>query len=78
MEVDKGESMSAADIKREQEDFERTLVQVEEETDVTAARMARAEVSADLAEFDENIPYQVNYPRASTPLPLSPHHNLLG
>lgn len=59
MEVDGEEPMSAADLRREQEDFERTLVQVEEETDVTAARMARAEVSADLAEFDENIPYQV-------------------
>ena len=60
MDVDNAQPMSAADIKREQEDFERTLVQVEEETDVTAARMARAEVSADLAEFDENIPYQVS------------------
>lgn len=51
--------MTSAELRREQEDFERTLNQVEEEADAKAAKRARAEASADLAEFDEEIAYQV-------------------
>lgn len=52
--------LTTADLRREQEDFERTLIQVEEEADARAAKRARAEASADLAEFDEEIAYQVS------------------
>uniref|UniRef100_A0A224XG66 Putative chromatin remodeling complex wstf-iswi small subunit n=1 Tax=Panstrongylus lignarius TaxID=156445 RepID=A0A224XG66_9HEMI len=38
--------------------LESALAQVEDETDVAAAKVAKAEAAAELAEFDENIPLE--------------------
>lgn len=38
--------------------FESALAAAEDETDVQAAKTAKAEAAAELAEFDENIPIE--------------------
>lgn len=38
--------------------LESALAAAEDETDVQAARTAKAEAAAELAEFDENIPFE--------------------
>lgn len=38
--------------------FETALAAAEDETDVQAAKTAKAEMAAELAEFDENIPIE--------------------
>jgi E1A-binding protein p400 len=38
--------------------LESALAQAEDETDVAAAKVAKAEAAAELAEFDENIPIE--------------------
>lgn len=39
-------------------EFENALAAAEDETDVEAAKTAKAEAAAELAEFDENIPLE--------------------
>jgi E1A-binding protein p400 len=53
-EEDANEELQAKD-KAAVSNLENVLAAAEDETDVVAARTARAEVAADLEEFDENI-----------------------
>ncbi|KAK9504643.1 hypothetical protein O3M35_010930 [Rhynocoris fuscipes] len=51
-------SSSTVDEKNSIGALESALAQVEDETDVAAAKVAKAEAAAELAEFDENIPLE--------------------
>ncbi|XP_071849839.1 helicase domino-like isoform X3 [Apostichopus japonicus] len=64
-ETSKAEAVVAATVKEEkgpvefsQTDLEQALAKAEDESDVKAATMAHAEQDAELAEFDESIPYE--------------------
>lgn len=50
--------------------YENALAIAEDETDVTAARTAKEEAVAELAEFDENIPLVDNDGNADNSLPM--------
>lgn len=50
--------------------YENALAIAEDETDVTAARIAKEEAVAELAEFDENIPLVDNDGNADNSLPM--------
>lgn len=41
------------------------MAQAEDDTDVDAAKVAKAEAAAELAEFDENIPLETQEPELS-------------
>lgn len=49
--------------------YETALAAVEDETDVTAARIAKEEAVADLAEFDETIPLVENEGNPDSSIP---------
>lgn len=53
-----GESTSIGDEKAAMGALENALAACEDDQDVLAARTAKAEAVADLAEFDENIPLE--------------------
>lgn len=45
--------------------LETAMAQAEDDTDVAAAKVAKAEAAAELAEFDENIPLEAQEPELS-------------